>query len=105
MERLSKQQQDSLKKLDTERLRARLIKAGFEEDTVVTATREELLVMMAEHMLKPPEPTAAAAAAKPTELAEIQMRKLLLKEQELKLREAELKASAEQLNIVNRLRV
>ena len=94
MERLSKQQQDSLKKLDTERLRARLIKAGFEEDTVVVATREELLAMMAEHMLKPPEPAAAAAEAKPAELAEIQMRKLLLKEQELKLREAEMRASA-----------
>ena len=50
MDKLSKQQHESLRKLDTDRLRARLVKAGAEEELVFTSEREALLEMMADIM-------------------------------------------------------
>ena len=62
MEQLTKEQRESLKKTNNERLRARLVKFGVDEELVFTSERDELLEMMAVQMLKP-----AAAVAEPTQ--------------------------------------
>ena len=77
MEKLSKQQRESIRRLDTDRLRARLVKAGVEEELVFTSERDALLDMMAEIMLRPePEPVAAAAEPTPAEVLEMRKREM-----------------------------
>jgi len=53
MDQLTKEQRESLKKTNNERLRARLVKFGVEEELVFTSERDELLEMMAVQMIKP----------------------------------------------------
>ena len=53
MDDLTQSQAESLKKLSTERLRSRLVKAGYDEDLVFATERPDLLTMMAECILKP----------------------------------------------------
>jgi len=79
MEKLPKEQQESIKKLNTDRIRARLSKLGVDEEVVCAAGRDELLAMLAELTLNPiapPEPT-------PAEAKEIRMREIELREKEL----------------------
>ena len=45
MEKLSVKKRTEASKMSTERLRARLIKAGYDEDEVVEMDRNELLVL------------------------------------------------------------
>jgi len=71
MDKLSKQQLESLRNLDTDQLRVRLVKAGTEEDLVFTSEREALLEMMAEIMLQPEPDPAAAAELTPAEMLEM----------------------------------
>ena len=68
MEQLSKEQRESLKKTNNERLRARLLKFGVDEELVFTSERDELLELMAVQMLK-----QAAAAAEPTQAETTEM--------------------------------
>ena len=51
MEKLTKEQRESLKKLNTDRLRARLVKLGVDEELAFTSERDDLLNMLAELML------------------------------------------------------
>jgi len=83
MDQLPKEQQESNKKLNTDRIRARLTKLGVEEEVVFAAGRDELLPMLAEMMLKPMAP----AAAEPTlaEAKEIRTRELELRDKELNI--------------------
>jgi len=83
MDKLSKQQRESLRKLDTDRLRARLVKAGAEEELVFTSEREALLEMMADIMLQPEPEPAAAAVPTPAEMLEMRKLEMQFKEKEL----------------------
>jgi len=94
MEKLPQEQREAIKKLSTERLRSRLVKLGFDEELIFSTGRDELLVMLAESMINPPPPPGAVA--EPKELVEVRMKELSIKEQELRLREIEIKAAAEQ---------
>ena len=72
MEQLPKEQQEIIKKLNADRLSARLTKLGVEEEMVFVAGGDELLPMLAELMLKP----MASAEPIPAEAKEIRMREL-----------------------------
>jgi len=52
MEKLSKAQQESIKKASTERLRVNLIRADFVEDEVLAMDRETLMTTWAEVIAK-----------------------------------------------------
>jgi len=82
MEKLTKEQRESIKKLNTDRLRARLVKLGVEEELAFTSEREDLLNMMAEIMLQP-QPVAAISEPTPAETFDMRRRELELKEKEL----------------------
>ena len=51
--------------MSTERLRARLIKAGYDEDEVVEMDRSDLLSTYAEYLLSPPIPESPEKAHLP----------------------------------------
>jgi len=56
MEKLSVEKRTEVSKVSMERLRARLIKAGYDEDEVFEMDRSELLSTYAEYLLSPPIP-------------------------------------------------
>ena len=78
--------------MSTERLHARLIKAGYDEDEVLEMDRNELLSTYAEYLLSPPIPEspekAEGGVVPPT--AGTSVEELELKRQELELRKEEL---------------
>jgi len=80
------EQRDIVKKMSTERLRAKLVKLEFDEEVIFATERPGLLDMLAEHMVNPPPEVTAQV----TIVGELQLREITLKEQEMKLREAEL---------------
>ena len=51
MEKLPVERRAELGKMSTDRLRARLIKAGFEEDDVLAMERGDLLTSYAEYLI------------------------------------------------------
>jgi hypothetical protein len=53
MEKLTPEQTEAIKKCQTERLRARLVKTGMDDDAVFAMERTALMVQMAEITLKP----------------------------------------------------
>jgi len=62
MEKLSVEKRTEVSKMSMERLRARLIKAGYDEDEVVEMDRNELLSTYAEYLLSPPIPESPEKA-------------------------------------------
>jgi hypothetical protein len=83
MDNLDAKQQAELKKCSDERLRARLMKAGHEEDLVFAWERTKLLEAAAEAML------AGAVGGLQGKPASVWERELVLREQELELRKQE----------------
>ena len=77
MEKLSVEQRESLKKLSNERLRAKLVKLGFDEELVFSTERADLLNMLAEHMLNPQR----VVGAEMTPSKDVRLCELSLKEQ------------------------
>ena len=63
MEKLSVEKRTEVSKMSTERLRARLAKAGYDEDEVFEMDRSELLSTYAEYLLSPPIPEKAEGGA------------------------------------------
>ena len=55
MDQLTPEQQAELKKLGSERIRAKLVKAGYDEDAVFSFDRQVLLDTFAEYTLRPAE--------------------------------------------------
>ena len=86
MDKLSAEQAADLKKCPTDRLRLRLVKAGWSEDEAMAAERPALLEAMAKVLTE----GDGAAAGKP---------ELSLVERELKLRERELQMRLEERKI------
>ena len=66
MEKLSVEKRTEVSKMSTERLRAKLTKAGYDEDEVFEMDRSELLSTYAEYLLSPipesPEKAEGGAA-------------------------------------------
>jgi len=62
MEKLSVEKRIDVSKMSTERLRARLIKAGYDEDEVFKMDRSELLSTYVEYLLSPPIPESPKKA-------------------------------------------
>jgi len=62
MEKLSVEKRTEVSKISTERLRARLIKAGYDEDEVVEMDCNELLSTYAEYLFSPPIPESPEKA-------------------------------------------
>jgi len=83
--------------MSTERLRARLIKAGYDEDEAVEIDRNELLSTYAEYLLSPPIPESPekAEGGMNAEELELRRRKEERLEQELELRKEELQMQRE----------
>ena len=88
MEKLSVEKRTEVSKMSTERLRARFIKAGYDEDEVFKMDRSELLNTYAEYLLSPPIPEspekAEAGVVPPTAGASAE--ELEFRKQELELR-------------------
>ena len=91
MDKLTAEQHAELKKLGSERIRAKLVKAGYDEDAVFSFDRPMLLETLAEYTLRPAE-------ARVSEV-ELRGRELEIKEHELKLREAEIQAQKQQREV------
>jgi len=85
MEKLSVEKRIEVSKISTKRLRARLIKAGYDEDEVVEMDRSELLSTYAEYLLSLPIPELPEKAEGGMSAEEWEFRKqeLELKKQEL----------------------
>jgi len=88
MEKLSVQKRTEVSKMNTERLRARLIKAGYDEDEVFKMDHSELLSTYAEYLFSPPIPESPekAEAGVSAEELELKRRKEEGLQQELELR-------------------
>ena len=93
MEKLSVEKRTEVSKMSTERLRARLIKAGYDEDEVVEMDRNELLSTYAEYLLSPPIPESPEKAEGGMSAEELELRKR--KEERLQ-QELELKRQKEE---------
>ena len=85
MEKLTTEQKADVKKMSTERLRLKLGKAGYDEDTIETMDRTALVNEYVEYLSKP-----HAAAAEPQAVGGSAAAELELRKQELKLRQEEL---------------
>lgn len=94
MDQLDPEQQESLRKFSTERLRSKLVKADYDEEMVFAMERSALLELMAQHLLR----SEAAVGNDPVtaDPAGVRLREIDLRERELRLREAEFRASNEQ---------
>ena len=57
MEKLSAEKRTEVSKMSTERLRARLIKTGYDEDEVFEMDRSELISTYAAYLLSPRYPS------------------------------------------------
>ena len=67
MEKLDSKVQESIKKMSSDRLKIKLVKAGLDEDDVAEMSRELLINSWAEMVATgrdAPKPAAAAAAAR-----------------------------------------
>ena len=65
MEKLSASQQQQIKKMADERLRTKLVAAGYEEELVWSWDREELISKYAEVLLEGAKPKVAPAPVDP----------------------------------------
>ena len=65
MEKLSASQQQQIKKMADERLRTKLVAAGYEEELVWSWDREELISRYAEVLLEGAKPKVAPAPVDP----------------------------------------
>ena len=97
MDKLTSEQQAELKKLSSERIRAKLVKAGYDEEAVFSFDRQMLLETLAEYTLRPAETKVSEA--------EIRQRELEMRERELKVREAEIQAQKQQRDDEIKLRM
>ena len=68
MDKLTPEQQAELKKLGSERIMAKLVKAGYDEEAVCTFDRQTLLETLAEYMLRPAEAKVSEAELRGREL-------------------------------------
>ena len=93
MEKLTAEKRAEVSKMSTERLRAKLIKAGYDEDEIVEMERGDLLNTYAEYLVTPPLPESPekAGAVDGMSAAEIEFRRqeLKLRKQEFEWRQAE----------------
>jgi len=103
MEKLSVNKQTEVFKMSTERLRARLIKAGYDEDEVVEMDRNELLSTYAEYLHLPPisESPEEAEGGMSAEELKLRRRKKERLQQELELRKKELQMQRERCDNIN----
>jgi len=97
MENRSVEKRTEVSKMSTERLRAILIKAGYDEHEVFEMDRSELLGTYAEYLFSPPIPESPekAEGGMSAEELELRRRKEERLEQELKLRKEELQMQKE----------
>jgi len=94
MEKLSVEKRTEVSKLSTERLRARLIKAGYDEDEVFEMDGSELLSTCAEYLLSPPIPESPEKAEGGA-VGGMSAEKWEFRKQELELRKEELQTQRE----------
>jgi len=89
MEKLSVEKRTEVSKMSQERLRAKLIKAGYDEDGIFEMDRSEVLSTYAEYILLPPIPESpekaevGAVVGMSAEEWEFRKQELELKKQEL----------------------
>jgi len=97
MEKLSVEKRTEVSKMNTECLRARLIKAGYDEDEVFEMDRIELLSTYAEYLLSPPIPESPekAEGGMSAEELELKRRKEERLPQKLELRNEKLQMQRE----------
>jgi len=85
MEKLSPADQVKVKKINTDRLRAKLLQAEMDEDKVMSVSRDQLLASDAEHLMSG-NAEASGVAVK----SSMSMEELALRREELDMRKAEI---------------
>jgi len=97
MEKLSVEKRTEVSKMSTERLRARLIKAGYDKDEVFEMDRSELLSTYADYLLSPPIPESPekAEGGVVSPVAGMSAEEWEFRKQELELRKEELRMQRE----------
>ena len=93
MEKLTAEKRAEVSKMSTERLRAKLIKAGYDEDDIFEMERGDLLNTYAEYLVTPsltesPEKAGAVGGMSEAEI-EFRRQELEIRRQELEWRQAE----------------
>ena len=93
MEKLTAEKRAEVSKMSTERLRAKLIKAGYDEDDIVEMEGGDLLNIYAEYLVTPsltesPEKAGAVGGMSEAEI-EFRRQELEIQRQELEWRQAE----------------
>jgi len=94
MEKLSVEKRTEVSKMSSERLRAKLIKAGYDEDEVFEMDRSQLLSTYAEYLLSPPIPESPEKAEGGA-IGGMSAEEWELRKQELELRKEELQMQRE----------
>ena len=91
MDKLPAEKQQELSKMNTDRLRTRLVNVGYDEETLVSLERKDLLEMYAEHLLSPTvETTGEATGGVTDEEFRWRQEEIDLRKQELQLRRMEM---------------
>jgi len=85
MEKLSTVDQENVKKMNTDRLRAKLLQTEFEEERVMSMSRNQLLAAYAKHLMSG-KAEASAVATK----SSMSKEELALRREELEMRKAEI---------------
>jgi len=108
MEELPEDTRKELIKMSSERIRLRLVQAGYNEEQLFTLSRDDLLEALARHILYPPAETkevlkgAEGGMERTEELSkaeERELRMMELREMELRDREEERQLRREQLQL------
>ena len=92
MEKLSVEKRTEVSKRSTERLRAKLTKAGYDEDEVFEMDRSQLLSTYAEYLLSPPIPESGT----PEKAEGVAVGGMSAEEWEFRKQELELKRQKEE---------
>jgi len=93
MEKLSVEKRTEVSKMSTKRLRAKLTKAGYDEDEVFEMDRGELLSTYAEYLLSPPIPKSPEKAEGGVSAEELELKRQ--KEERLQREEERLQREEE----------
>ena len=88
MDKLSTADQEKVKKMNTDRLRAKLLQADYDEERVMTMSRDQLLATYVEHLT-----SGKAEAATVVSRSSMSKEELALRREELELRKAEIAAA------------
>ena len=94
MDKLTVEEAEKVRKMNTERLKAKLLESGIDQKAIDTMSRDDMMNKWATVMLTQTQPAKGAEAT-----VDPQTETLAMKRRELEIRELELKTKREELAI------